>query len=49
MKRKVCVPIVRTPPFLKGGVGLPQNWQEGGGWKFFRRKGGDAKKGGARL
>ena len=37
--------IVRTPPFLRGGVGLPQNWQEGGDGRLSGGR-GDAKKGG---
>ena len=38
-----------SPPFLKGGDGGCPKWHFAGGWTFFRKKGGDDKKGGDPL
>ena len=38
--------IVGTPPLFKGGDHNFQGLEEGGGSRFFLRKGGDRKKGG---
>ena len=45
MDLKLCMSIVRAPPFLKGGLENFGSETKGGGWKKILKRGGSIQKG----